>query len=209
MARNINEKCKQCRREGQKLFLKGDKCSSPKCVMIKRNFPPGVHGAKGYPRLTGYGIQLREKQKAKRIYRLLEQQFRNYVAKAIKSKENTEEALMQQLEMRFDNVLYRSGFALSRDLARQLISHRHLLINGKKVNIPSIQINVGDIISIKDKSQGLKIFANLKESIKKAEGLSWLVIDPNKFEIKITDKPKLSETKGEFDLKFIIEFYSR
>ncbi|HDQ23220.1 MAG TPA: 30S ribosomal protein S4 [Candidatus Uhrbacteria bacterium] len=209
MARNLNPKCKQCRREGQKLFIKGERCYSPKCAMVKKNFPPGAHGAKGYPRLSGYGIQLREKQKAKKIYRILEAQFKNYFKKAFKNKENTEEILLQLLEMRLDNVIYRSGLAKSRNLARQLVSHGHFLVNSKKVNIPSYQLKIGDVISLKDKSKNLKIFSKLKEQIKKIEPLGWISINLEKLEIKITDKPKLSDAKKEFDPKLIIEFYSK
>ena len=206
---NLNKKCKQCRREGQKLFLKGERCGSAKCAMVKRNFPPGVHGPKGYGRQTDYGLQLREKQKAKRIYRLMEKQFKNYFLFAHKSSKNTEELLMQLLEMRIDNVVFRAGFAKSRNLARQLILHNNFLVNNKKVNIPSYQTKVGEIISLKPKSKELKVFANIKEQLKKSQPLSWLVADPEKLEIKITDKPRLEEVKGEFDLKLIIEFYSR
>ncbi len=209
MARNLNPKCKQCRREAQKLFLKGDRCYSPKCAMVKRNFPPGAHGIKGYPRLSGYGIQLREKQKAKKIYRILEAQFKNYFKKANKNKENTEEILLQLLEMRLDNVIYRAGFARSRDLARQLVSHNHFLVNNKKIDIPSYQLKVGDIISLSEKSKKSKIFANLKEQLKKTELVSWLSLDLDKLEIKITDKPKMEDAKKEFDPKLIVEFYSR
>jgi len=209
MGRNISSKCKQCRRAGQKLFLKAERCASPKCAMVKRNFPPGVHGGKGYGRLTDYGLQLREKQKAKKIYRILEKQFKNYILQAFKSKTNSEQVLIEALEMRLDNVFFRAGFAKSRDLARQVIGHGHVLVNGKRVNIPSFQVKTGQIISLKEKSQSMKIFSNLKESLKKTESSSWLSINPDKLEIKITDKPKLEETKGEFDPKLIIEFYSR
>jgi small subunit ribosomal protein S4 len=209
MARNLKEKCKQCRREGQKLFLKGERCNSPKCAMVKRNFPPGAHGSRGYGKLTGYGQQIREKQKVKRIYRVLEKQMKNYFTKASKARGNTEESLLQLLEMRFDNVVFRAGFAKSRDLARQLISHNHLIINGKKVNIPSYQVKIGDIIEMQGKSQKIKPFANLKEQIKNKEALAWLYIDADKMNIKVTGKPNLEENKGEFDLKLIIEFYSK
>ncbi|MBD3359874.1 MAG: 30S ribosomal protein S4 [Candidatus Buchananbacteria bacterium] len=209
MARNLDPKCKQCRRAGQKLFLKGERCNTAKCAMVKRNFPPGVHGSKGYGRLTDYGIQLREKQKAKKIYRLMENQFKNYFIKAHKTKENTENILLQLLEMRLDNVVYRAGFAKSRDFARQLISHNHFLINGQKVNIPSYQVKVNDVISFKEKSQNSKSFVNLKEQIKKNEPISWLSVDPDKLEIKVVDKPSIDESKGEFDPKLIVEFYSR
>jgi small subunit ribosomal protein S4 len=209
MARNLSPKCKQCRREGAKLFLKAERCSTPKCAMVKRNFPPGVHGIKGYGRMTDYGKQLREKQKAKRIYKLLETQFSNYFNKASHDKMNTAAVLLQLLEMRLDNVIFRAGFVNSRSLARQLISHGHLLVNGKKINIPSYHVKVGNIISIKPASNKLKIFNNLKENIKKSESVSWLTVDADKFEVKVTDKPKLEEAKGEFDIRLVIEFYSK
>jgi len=177
--------------------------------MVKRNFPPGVHGSNGYPRLTDYGQQLMEKQKAKKIYHLMETQFKNYFQKASKSKGNTEGVLLELLEMRFDNVVYRLGLMPSRDLARQLISHKHFLINNKSVNIPSYQLKIGDVISIKDKSKNLKIFNNLKEQIKKSEPASWLILDTSKMEAKVVDKPKLEEAKGEFDPKLVVEFYSK
>ncbi len=202
-------KCRQCRREGVKLFLKADRCNSPKCAMVKRNFPPGVHGSKGYGRPTGYGQQLREKQKAKRIYRILEKQMHNYFVKASKSKGNTEETFLQLLEMRFDNVIYRLGFAKSRNLARQMISHNHFTINHKKVNIPSYQLKIGEVIGINEGSKKIKLLATLKEQLKGRESLSWLFLDEDKLEIKVTGKPTLAENKGEFDMKLIIEFYSK
>jgi len=177
--------------------------------MVKRNFPPGIHGIKGYGRLTGYGIQLREKQKAKRIYRLMENQFKNYFKKARKDKANTINTLIQLLEMRFDNVLYRAGFAKSRDLARQIISHNHFMVNAKSINIPSYQVKIGDIISIKEKSKSSKLFANLTEQIKKIEAVDWLAIDATKNEIKVVDKPSMEKIKGEFDPKLVVEFYSK
>lgn len=209
MARNLNPKCKQCRRTGQKLFLKGERCNSPKCAMVKRNFPPGVHGSKGYQRLTDYGVQLMEKQKAKKIYGLMETQFKNYFQKASKSKGNTEGILLQLLEMRLDNVIFRLGFASSRDLARQQVLHKHCLVNNKTINIPSYQVKIGDLISLKPASQDLKIFSNLKERLNKAETTSWLSLDLTKLEAKVIDHPKLEEAKGEFDPKLIVEFYSK
>jgi len=209
MARNLNPKCKQCRRAGQKLFLKGERCNSPKCAMVKRNFPPGTHGSKGYQRLTDYGLQLMEKQKAKKIYHLMETQFKNYFQKASKSKGNTEGLLLEFLEMRLDNVIYRLGFAASRDLARQLITHKHFLVNNKNINIPSYQVKIGDIIALKEKSKNLKTFSNLKEQVKKIEPVSWLSLDLKKLEAKVIDKPKITEAKGEFDTRLVIEFYSK
>lgn len=177
--------------------------------MVKRNYPPGIHGSKGYGRLTDFGVQLREKQKAKKIYRIMEAQLKNYFQKASKSRGNTESTLWQYLEMRLDNVVFRSGFAKSRDFARQLITHGHFVVNNKKVNIPSYQVKIGDIITLKENSKKSKIFSNLKEQLKKAEPVSWLSIDLNNLEIKVTDKPTLPEAKGEFEPKLVVEFYSK
>jgi len=209
MARDLNPKCKKCRRIGQKLFLKGDRCNSAKCAMVKRNFPPGLHGSKGYGRLTDYGVQLKEKQKAKRIYRLMENQFKSYFTKANKSKGNTENILIELLEMRLDNVVYRAGFTKSRDAARQLITHNHFQVNNAKVNIPSYQLKIGDIISIVKKDEKNKAFTNIKENLKKTESISWLAVDTNELTIKIVDKPEQEATKTEFDPKLIIEYYSK
>ena len=156
MARNLNPKCRQCRRIGEKLFLKGDRCVSTKCALIKKNYPPGIHGAKQTrAKSSEYGKQLREKQKAKRIYGILEKQFRNYFKKAANKKKETGEILLKILEMRLDNVIYRVGLAKSRNKARQLVSHGHFLINNKKVNIPSYEVNIKDVIKIKQKSEKL------------------------------------------------------
>ena len=139
MARDLGPKCRVCRREGMKLFLKGDRCFKDKCAIERRNYPPGQHGRRR-SKLLGYGIQLREKQKVKRIYGLLERQFRNYYKKASTKKGNTGENLLQLLEARLDNVVYRMGFAITRPSARQLVSHRGVLVNGKSVNLPSYQV---------------------------------------------------------------------
>src|SRR5580765_6066874 len=152
MARYKGPVCRLCRREGMKLFLKGTKCFSDKCPIEKRNFAPGQHGKDRKTKVVGYGLQLREKQKAKRIYFTQEGQFRNYFEKAARKPGVTGELLLQQLERRLDNVVYRLGFAQSRRQARQLVRHGHVLVNGKKVNIPSYQVNVGEEISIKESS---------------------------------------------------------
>lgn len=209
MSKYIGPKCKLCRREGQKLFLKGERCHTTKCPVVKRNTPPGVHGPKGYPRLTPYGQQLREKQKLKRMYNLFERQFRNYFDEAAQEKGNTEELFYQKLEMRLDNVIFRLKFVESRTQARQVVKHGHILVNGKRVDIPSYEVQIGDIITVKDKSLGSKLFAKVGESIKNMEPLPWLVLDHKKLEAKVVDKPKEELIKGEFDLKPIIEFYSR
>lgn len=209
MGRDLYPVCKRCRREGEKLFLKGERCQSPKCPMIKRNYPPGLHGAKGRTRLTAYGRQLREKQKAKRIYGLLEKQFANYYQKAKRQKGNTGETLSQFLEKRLDNAVYRLGFAVSRRLARQLVSHGHFLINQKKVNLPSYQVKTGDLIGLKEKSRSLPFFKNLKETSGRPELPSWLSFDQENLTGKVTSQPLLADLPKNIDLTLIIEYYSR
>jgi small subunit ribosomal protein S4 len=209
MARNLKAKCARCRREGEKLFLKGERCYMAKCGAVRRAFPPGMHGPKGKPRLTGYGIQLREKQKAKHIYGILERQFRNYFDKASKKTGDTSEFLLQLIEMRLDNIVYRLGFGKSRQQARQLANHGLFFVNGKKVTIPSYQTKAGDIISIKSSAANKKIFQNLSQALQKHEVPAWLSLDIAKMEGKIVRKPTKEDVKTQFDLKMIIEFYSR
>src|SRR6266481_1944046 len=163
MARYTGAVCRLCRREGMKLFLKGAKCFSDKCPIEKRNFAPGQHGKDRKAKIVGYGLQLREKQKAKRIYFTLEKQFRNYFEKAARAQGVTGELLLQQLERRLDNVAYRLGFATSRRQARQLVRHGHIHVNGKKVNIPSSQVKVGDEISVREKSSKLVVIEQARE----------------------------------------------
>lgn len=209
MAKNLQPKCKQCRREGLKLMLKGDRCDSSKCAMVKRNYPPGMHGPKGRGRLTDYGTQFREKQKAKRIYNILETQFVNYYKKAFVNRKNTGEALAHLLETRIDNLVYRLGFAASRAQARNLVSHRHFLINGQIINIPSYRVRVGDVIELKPKSKASKVFANLDKKLEKQETPDWLSLDPINFKGKLLSLPKLDQLALPFNVKSIIEFYSR
>src|ERR671925_855026 len=163
MARYTGPVCRLCRREGMKLFLKGAKCFTEKCPVEKRNFAPGQHGKDRKAKVVGYGLQLREKQKAKRIYFTLEKQFRNYFEKAAAKKGVTGEALLQQLERRLDNVVFRMGFALARRQARQLVRHGHIAVNGRKVNIPSYQVSVGDEIALREKSRELAGVLQAKE----------------------------------------------
>jgi len=205
----LNAKCKQCRREGEKLFLRGDRCSSAKCAIIRRNYAPGVHGQKMTRRMTGYGVQLREKQKAKRLYGVLETQFRNYFQKAKKTKGDTSENLVKNLETRLDNVIYRLGYARSRSMARQMVSHGMFTVNDKKVNIPSFSVRPNDIIKIKENKASKKVFENLKDKLKKHETPSWLSIDASKLEGKVLSTPEGDELKQIFDPKLIVEFYSR
>ena len=155
LARYKDAVCRLCRREGMKLFLKGSKCFTDKCPIEKRNFPPGQHGKDRKAKIVGYGLQLREKQKAKRIYFTQEGQFRNYFERAARTKGVTGEMLLQQLERRLDNVVYRLGFAVARRQARQLVRHGHVTVKGRKVNVPSFQVNVGDEIGVRERSNKL------------------------------------------------------
>lgn len=209
MGRNLDPKCKQCRREGEKLFLKGERCFAAKCSMVKRNYAPGHQGAKGRIRQTEYCKQLREKQKAKRSYMLLEKQFRNYFIASITKKGNTEENLWRMLEMRLDNVIYRIGLGGSRGKARQMVNHNFFEVNGKKVDVPSYQLAVGDVISIKETKQKSKIFENLTEELKKKEIPSWLSFDKEKKEVRVTSAPGVEDLQQSVDMKLIVEYYSR
>lgn len=208
MARNLDPKCKRCRREGEKLFLKGEKCFSAKCPMVKRNYPPGMHGPKQQKsRKSQYGIQLREKQKVKMIYAVLEKQFRNYVHKAMRNQGDSGENLMIILETRLDNIVYRMGFAQSRGVARQLVSHNHVLVNGKKVNIPSFSVSVGDTVSIKNGSK--KMFEKLDKSTQKNDTPAWLDCDLKELKGKVLGMPVYDQVKQNLNIPLIIEFYSR
>ncbi|RJR32178.1 30S ribosomal protein S4 [Candidatus Parcubacteria bacterium] len=210
MAKSLNPKCKQCRRAGEKLFLKGERCISAKCAILKRNYPPGIHGSKGSRYTTSFGAQLKEKQKAKRYYGILERQFRNYYVKTIKKKGNTAELLLQALEMRFDNVVYKLGISKSRNQSRQLINHGIFLVNGKSVNIPSYQIKAKDLITIKPQYQDLKIFQSFKEKKGEDEEIpSWISFDQKKLEAKILNRPSLNDIKSIFNPTLIVEFYSK
>lgn len=212
MARNTSPKCKQCRREGVKLFLRGDRCAGSKCAIMRRNFVPGMHGpkiGKGGQRLTGYGTQLREKQKAKKTYRILERQFNKYFLQASKKTGNTASHLFELLETRLDNAIYRSGLTSSRDLARQLINHGHFLLNGKRMDVPSYQVKIKDKITIKPSSLKLAPFQGLVEKLANKETPEWLTVDVKENSVTIVGKPELAKSATNFDLKAIIEFYSR
>jgi small subunit ribosomal protein S4 len=209
MAKNLDPKCKQCRRIGEKLFLKGERCSTQKCAIVRRNYPPGVHGAKGKKRISDYGTQLKEKQKAKKEYNLLEKQFRLTFEKGKKQPGNAGENLFKLLETRFDNAVYRLGFAASRSQARELITHGHFLINDKKVNIPSYHLRTGDIIKIKERSKKLKPFNILKEKLKKVEISAWLNLDNKELTGKVLHMPTADEIKTNINAQIIVEYYSR
>lgn len=203
MGRNLAPKHKKCRRFGIKL------CSSVKCPMMRRNYPPGVHGPKGRPKMTGYGEQLAEKQKAKLVYGLLERQFAKYYKQASERPGDAGANLLQQLEMRLDNVVYRLGLAMSRPQARQFVNHALCEVNGKKVDIPSYQVKIGEVIGLRAKSKKMNAFLGLEEKLDKVTPPSWLLLDAKNASGKVLDLPKKEEAENAFDVKAIIEFYSR
>src|ERR1700754_628818 len=194
MARYTGPVCRMCRRDGVKLYLKGSKCFTDKCPVEKRNFPPGQHGqSKKIKKVVGYGLQLREKQKAKRIYFTLETQFRAYYEKAANKTGVTGELLLQQLETRLDNVCYRLGFASSRRQARQLVRHGHVEVNGRKVNIPSYQVSVGDEIKVRPNSSQLTVVGSAREFASHQNAPAWLSIDAANLSGKVLSLPKRDE----------------
>ncbi|MEK9130063.1 MAG: 30S ribosomal protein S4 [Patescibacteria group bacterium] len=206
MARNLTPKCRQCRRIKEKLFLKGDRCVSLKCALIRKNYSPGLHGAKQVKaKISEYGKQLFEKQKAKKIYGVMERQFKNYFQKAAKRKGETGEILLRFLEMRLDNVIHRAGLTKSRDKARQLVTHGYFLVNNKKVNIPSYETKVKDEIKIKKENQKWRD----GDKNEKNELPLWLSFDVEKSIIKILDIPKKEDLPQNIDTRLIVESYSR
>src|SRR5262249_55261622 len=209
MARYTGAVCRLCRREGMKLFLKGAKCFTEKCPVEKRNYAPGQHGKDRKAKVVGYGLQLREKQKAKRMYFTLEKQFRNYFEKAARRKGVTGEALLQQLESRLDNVVYRMGLATSRRQARQLVRHGHIAVNGKKVNIPSFQVKKGNEVSVREKSRELVVIANAKEFASHQPAPNWLGLDRDALKANIGDLPKRDEINLPVNEQLIVELYSK
>ncbi|MEK7133323.1 MAG: 30S ribosomal protein S4 [Patescibacteria group bacterium] len=205
----LDLQCKKCRRAGEKLFLKGERCFTPKCAMVRKPYPAGVHGkSKKKKRTSEYGLQLQEKQKLKFTYGLREKQFSNYVAKSIARKIESNRALAEFLESRLDNAVFRCGFALSRTMARQMVSHGHILVNGRKVNIPSFGVKPGDTVKLRPQSLNKGIFGNLDLFLKKYEPPAWLSIDKSKKECKILTKPSAEVFSG-ININAIIEFYSR
>jgi small subunit ribosomal protein S4 len=209
MGRNIDPKCKQCRREGEKLNLKGDKCLGPKCPITRRPFAPGQHGPTSRTRMTPYGLQLREKQKAKRIYGMLERQFHNYFVKAASKRGDTGVFLKQYLELRLDNVIYRMGFAKSRVQARQMVGHGLFSVNGKKVDIPSYQVRPADLITVSATKTAKKAFAEVKDRLAKHQAPGWLSLDVAGIQGKVLNRPTAEELDKSFNVKQIVEFYSR
>ena len=207
MARYTGASCRQCRREGMKLFLKGDRCYTDKCAIVKRNYAPGQHG-QGRKKLSNYGLQLREKQKVKRIYGVLETQFRNLYERAEKMSGKTGENLLCLLEERLDNVVFRMGLANSRKEARQLVTHAHFTLNGKKVDIPSFAVQVGDEVTLREKSRTNVMF---KENFENGalNQYPYLAKDMDKFSGVLTRLPERQEVPIEIDEILIVEFYSK
>jgi len=206
MARYTDANCRLCRREGQKLFLKGDRCYSSKCAIEKRGYAPGQHG-QGRSKISDYGLQLREKQKTKRFYGLQETQFRNLFDKAARKSGITGENLLILLEMRLDNVVFRLGFASSRKEARQLVNHGHFQVNGKKVNIPSYTVKAGDVITVKEKSTNSPKFKEVKEMTITVP--AWMTVDVEKLEGKILSVPTRDEIDTPVAEHLIVELYSK
>ena len=208
MAKYIDAKCRLCRREGCKLFLKGEKCFKTSCPFEKRPVAPGQHGA-GRHKVSEYGQQLREKQKTKRIYGVLENQFRGYFEAADRMKGITGENMLSLLERRLDNVVYRLGFAPSRTTARQLVTHAHFTVNGKNVDIASYQINLGDVIAVKDTKKDSKYFENFKQLEKSNNIPKWLEFDVEKLEGKVIALPKREDIDSQIAEYMIVELYSK
>jgi small subunit ribosomal protein S4 len=209
MARYTGAVCRLCRREGTKLFLKGTKCTSERCPIEKRNFPPGQHGKDRKAKIVGYGLQLHEKQKAKRIYFTLEGQFREYYEKASRSQGVTGELLVQQLERRLDNVVYRLGFAISRRQARQIVRHGHIQVNGKKVNIPSYQVNAGDEIALRDHAKKLTIVEQATQFAASNPVPTWLEVNFENLSGRVLTLPKRKDVALPINEQLIVELYSK
>lgn len=208
MARYIGAKCRQCRREGEKLFLKGEKCYSSKCPIENRSFPPGQHGQRR-GRITDYALQLRAKQKLRRVYGILERQFRNYYTEAASRKGATGERLLQLLEARLDNVVYRMGFGISRSEARQLVRHKCITVNGRLVNIPSYQVRPNDVVGIAEASKKqLRVQAAL-ELAEQRGFADWLDVDVKKMEGIFKTLPERSDLPAEINEQLVVELYSK
>lgn len=189
--------------------MKGERCYTPKCGVARRAYPPGQQGKQARIRLTEYGMQLREKQKVRRSYGIMERQFVKYVNEAVSQKGNSVEILLSMLERRLDNIIYRAGFSSSRPAARLLVNHGHFKVDGKKVNIPSFIAKVGQVISVKELSVKKNYFKNLLEALAKTEAPSWLALDKEKLEIKVVSEPTSREVMLVADIKPVIEYYSR
>ena len=208
MARYTGPVCRLCRREGVKLFLKGERCYSDKCAIEKRNYAPGQHGQRR-SKQSEYGLQLREKQKARRIYGVLEGQFETYFDKAERKKGVTGENLLVLLESRFDNIVYRAGFADSRNQARQFVRHNHFTVNGKKANIPSMELKVGDVIQLKEKSKDSALIKAIVDNMGSKTAPAWLTVDTNNLTATVDRLPSKEDIDIPVEEQMIVELYSK
>ena len=209
MARYLDGKCRQCRREGIRLYLKGERCYTDKCAIERKAYAPGEHGQSRRQKITPYGQQLREKQKARRIYGIMERQFRNYFHKAERKKGVTGELLLQMLETRLDNVVYRLGIAPSRNAARQLVRHGHVQVNGRKVDIPSYSLRAGDVVSIRDKSKSLDVVKETVANRRRTEMQEWLDFDEKAFSGRLLQVPAREQIPVPVQEQLIVELYSK
>ncbi|MHB8124491.1 MAG: 30S ribosomal protein S4 [Desulfitobacteriaceae bacterium] len=209
MARYTGPVCRLCRREGMKLFLKGDRCYTGKCAIDRRQYAPGMHGQSRGKKPTEYGIQLREKQKARRIYGVMEGQFRNYFDEAVRQKGMTGDNLMRLLERRLDNVVYRLGFAASRAEARQIVRHGHFMVNGKRVDIPSFLVRVGEVITFKEASKSSPRLQQILEGLGTHAVPSWLSLDTNTIAGTVINLPSREDIQIPIQDHLIVEKYSR
>ncbi len=209
MARYNDASCRLCRREGEKLFLKGDRCYSEKCSVVKRTYAPGQHGQQQRRKVSEYGLQMREKQKTKRFYGILEKQFAAYYELAFKQKGVTGENMLRLLESRLDNVVYRMGVGASRAEARQLVNHAHFTVNGQRVNIPSYQVKPGDVIEVKESSKSMPYFKNLIEGGNTKNLPSWLTFDVANLKGNVVTECPREEVDLNVQEQLIVEFYSK
>jgi small subunit ribosomal protein S4 len=209
MAVYQDARCRMCRRAGMKLFLKGARCYTDKCAIERRAYAPGEHGKSRRIKETNYGVQLREKQKARRMYGILERQFRNYFEKAAEAKGVTGEVLLQMLERRLDNVVYRFGFAVNRSQARQLVRHGHFLVNGRKVDIPSFLVKPGDEVSVREKSRKLTVITNSLDARKGQTGPEWLELSPERLGGRMLSVPTRASIPTPVNEQLIVELYSK
>lgn len=210
MARYNGPVCRQCRREGMKLFLKGERCHTEKCAIEKRNFAPGQHGKDRKAKIQGYGLQLREKQKARRYYGVLEGQFRNLFEKAVRQTGVTGENLLSMLESRLDNVTLRAGFATSRAQARQLVRHGHVTVNGKRTNIPSFHVRPGDVVEVQEKSRKITTLVSSRDATAHYPSPNWLEVDRDNFKARVLQAPKREDlVQIQLNEQLIVELYSK
>jgi small subunit ribosomal protein S4 len=209
MARYRDSNCKLCRREGEKLFLKGTRCHTNKCAIERRQYPPGQHGQRMRRKISSYGVQLREKQKLRRSYGILEKQFKNYFVSADRKKGITGENLLQSLETRLDNLVYRLGFAASRKAARQLVRHRHLTVNGRIVDIPSYQVKPAQVIRVKEKSKKMEVIHAALKEVGRGDDIPWLRLNKASLEGELLEVPQRVDIPSTANEQLVVELYSK